>query len=123
MVDESMEFTQALIDCADAERDWRARLCADILKRASPSGSMEPVKVCETRMVRRAGKTLQAEGLSLAGLVSLHARHKSILISHCQQTYREPGSTVPGTTRGRHANVVQHGRDFASCGRCPGACP
>ncbi len=173
-VDESLDYTQALTDCADAQRDWHAQLCGYILKKASPSCGMERVKVYETHMARRDGtgiyaatlmrnfpdlpveeegrlgdpvlrenfiqrvyvmarwKALLTEGLSVAGLVNFHARHKLILMSHCPQTYRELGPLVAGTTRatlaevapvylrslmaalrrratrGRHANVLQH---------------
>jgi len=77
-------------------------------------------------------KRLLAEGLSVGGLVDFHARHKLILMSHCQQTYRTLGPLVAGArknnleqvaseyvatlmralrkraTRGNHVNVLQH---------------
>lgn len=73
-----------------------------------------------------------AAGVSVAALVTFHARHKLILMSHCLNAYRELGPLVAGTnkanltqnlslylprlmqalrepaTRGRHVNVLQH---------------
>lgn len=77
-------------------------------------------------------KRMRAEGLTLAGLVDFHARHKLILMSHCQKTYRALGPLVATArkdnvervadeyiaalmpalkkraTRGNHVNVMQH---------------
>lgn len=77
-------------------------------------------------------KEMRAAGLTVAGLVDFHARHKLILMSHCQQTYRELGPLVASArkdnlervaneyiatlmpalkkraTRGNHVNVMQH---------------
>lgn len=77
-------------------------------------------------------KQLLGEGLTVAGLVDFHARHKLILMSHCQKTYRELGPLVASArkdnvgqvadeyiatlmpalkkraTRGNHVNVMQH---------------
>jgi len=41
-------------------------------------------------------KKLLAEGITLAGLVDFHARHKLILMSHDQQAYRQLGQFVAG---------------------------
>lgn len=75
---------------------------------------------------------LQREGLTVRGLVTFHARHKLILMSHCLNTYRALGPLVAAAkkdnlqdtarrylselmaalrqraTRGRHVNVLQH---------------
>ena len=75
---------------------------------------------------------LQHEGLTVRGLVTFHARHKLILMSHCQNAYRALGPLVAKAnkgnlqetaqsyisklmpaltqraTRGRHVNVLQH---------------
>lgn len=77
-------------------------------------------------------KALLEEGLSVNGLVDFHARHKLILMSHCQKTYRELGPLVASArkdtvesvateyiqrlmpalklraSRGNHVNVLQH---------------
>ena len=73
-----------------------------------------------------------SKGLSISQLVDFHARHKLILMSHDQSSYRELGQLVAGTTkesleedtkkyllrfmsalkkrasRGNHVNVLQH---------------
>ena len=73
-----------------------------------------------------------SKGLSISLLVDFHARHKLILMSHDQTSYRELGQLVAGTTkeslvedtkkyllgfmsalkkrasRGNHVNVLQH---------------
>lgn len=75
---------------------------------------------------------LEREGMTVRGLVTFHARHKLILMSHCQNTYRGLGPLVAAATkdnlqetaqryigelmaalkqratRGRHVNVLQH---------------
>lgn len=75
---------------------------------------------------------LEAEGLTVRGLVTFHARHKLILMSHCLNAYRALGPLVAAAkkdnlqmtaqryiaelmaalkqraTRGRHVNVLQH---------------
>lgn len=75
---------------------------------------------------------LEREGLTVRGLVTFHARHKLILMSHCLNTYRTLGPLVAAAnksnlqetaqryinelmaalkqraTRGRHVNVLQH---------------
>lgn len=173
-LDETVDYTQALTDCADAQSQWHAGLCGYILKKASPSCGMERVKVYEAHHARRDGigiyaatlmrnypdlpveeegrlgdpvlrenfvqrvyvlarwKALEADGLSVAGLVNFHARHKLILMSHCPTSYRALGPLVAGTTkaslpevapvylrmlmtalkrkatRGKHANVLLH---------------
>ncbi len=77
-------------------------------------------------------KKFRAGGLNVADLVDFHARHKLILMSHCQRTYRELGPLVASArkenidevsaeyirklmpalkkraTRGSHVNVLQH---------------
>jgi len=77
-------------------------------------------------------KSLLADGLTVGGLVDFHSRHKLILMSHCQQTYRELGPVVAAArkhtvadlapdyiqrlmdalkkraSRGNHVNVLQH---------------
>jgi len=75
---------------------------------------------------------LEREGLTVRGLVTFHARHKLILMSHCLNAYRALGPLVAAAkkdnlqitaqryigelmaalkqraTRGRHVNVLQH---------------
>lgn len=77
-------------------------------------------------------RQLQREGLSVASLTEFHARHKLILMSHCQKTYRELGPLLASArkttvdeiaqqyirtlmpalkkraSRGDHVNVLQH---------------
>ena len=77
-------------------------------------------------------KKLLADGMTVGGLVDFHARHKLILMSHCQKTYRELGPLVASArkdnvdevagqyiaklmpalrkraSRGNHVNVMQH---------------
>jgi uncharacterized protein YbgA (DUF1722 family)/uncharacterized protein YbbK (DUF523 family) len=77
-------------------------------------------------------KSLVREGLTVSRLVNFHARHKLILMSHCQKSYRALGRLVAAVnrdnldaqsvkyisdlmvalrikaTRGKHANVLQH---------------
>ncbi len=172
--DPTIDHTDALRDCADAQQDWHAELCGYILKRASPSCGMERVKVYDKGQPKPDGagiyaarmmanfpeipveeegrlgdpvlrenfiqrvyvmhrwKRLLADGLTVGGLVDFHARHKLILMSHCQKTYRELGPLVAGArkdnidevardyiaalmpalkvraTRGNHVNVMQH---------------
>ena len=77
-------------------------------------------------------RALESEGLTVRGLVTFHARHKLILMSHCLNAYRALGPLVAGAnkenlqdtakryiselmaalkhraTRGRHVNVLQH---------------
>ncbi len=72
------------------------------------------------------------KGMTVGALVDFHARHKLVLMSHCQKTYRELGPLVASATRGNlhevapqyfsrlmqalkkkatrgnHANVMQH---------------
>jgi len=172
--DESLDYTQALIDSADGQRPWLEEVCGYILKKASPSCGMERVKVYESLQPQRDGtgifaarlmellpelpveeegrlgdpvlrenfiqrvyvmyrwKKLLAEGLTVGGLVDFHSRHKLILMSHCQQSYRELGPLVASArkdnlealapeyilttmkalkkraSRGNHVNVLQH---------------
>ncbi len=173
-VDESLDYTQALTDCAQEQRSWQEDLCGYILKKSSPSCGMERVKVYDGSRPRRDGvgiyaanlmqnfpslpveeegrlgdpilrenfiqrvyvmsrwRALQKEGVSVRGLVTFHARHKLILMSHCLQTYKSLGPLVAAAnkanldqtcdvyirdlmaalkiraTRGRHVNVLQH---------------
>lgn len=75
---------------------------------------------------------LYARGLTVAGLMDFHARHKLILMSHHQEAYRQLGRLIAGTdndsieenanrylhefmaamkkraTRSNHVNVLQH---------------
>jgi uncharacterized protein YbgA (DUF1722 family) len=75
---------------------------------------------------------LLREGLQVGAVIEFHARHKLILMSHCQKIYRELGPLVAGinrqnlqemaplyfsrlmqalrklATRGNHVNVLQH---------------
>lgn len=77
-------------------------------------------------------RQLQREGLSVASLTEFHARHKLILMSHCQKAYRELGPLLASArktnvdeiaqqyirtlmpalkkraSRGDHVNVLQH---------------
>lgn len=77
-------------------------------------------------------REMDKQGLSVAALVSFHARHKLILMSHSIEAYRSLGPLVAGatrenlaevaaqylsalmtalkepTSRGRHVNVLQH---------------
>jgi uncharacterized protein YbgA (DUF1722 family) len=77
-------------------------------------------------------KRLLASGLTLKKLLDFHARHKLILLSHCQKTYRQIGPQLAKVTkddvatfaghyicelmsalkkpasRGNHVNVLQH---------------
>lgn len=172
--DYQLDYTQALVDSADAQRSWQAQLCGFILKKDSPSCGMERAKVYEGKQTVRDGvgifaarlmqnfpelpveeegrlgdavlrenfiqrvyimyrwRQLLAEGVTVAALTDFHARHKLILMSHCQKTYRELGpmlasvrkDTVAETaaeyirilmaalkkraSRGDHVNVLQH---------------
>ncbi len=173
-VDQKLDYTQALIDCADAQQSWQQEICGYILKKSSPSCGMERVKIYDGTQVRRNGSGIYAaalmkrfpdlpveeegrlgdavlrenfvqrvyvtshwqallrNGLSVAALVNFHARHKLILMSHCQKTYRALGPLVAGAnrdnlvglsgeyfhelmsalkiraTRGNQVNVLQH---------------
>ncbi len=86
--------------------------------------------------VMRRWKALCDEGLTVAGLIDFHARHKLILLSHCQRSYRQLGPLVASAradnlqavagdyihrfmqalarpaTRGNHVNVLQHIRGY-----------
>lgn len=77
-------------------------------------------------------RQMLAEGLTVARLTDFHARHKLILMSHCQKTYRELGPLLATArkdnvqaiadqylpalmdalkkraSRGDHVNVLQH---------------
>lgn len=77
-------------------------------------------------------KKMRQDGVSVSRLVDFHARHKLILMSHCQKTYRELGPLVASArkenveevarqyvaalmpalrkraSRGNHVNVLQH---------------
>lgn len=173
-VDESLDYTQALNDCAREQRPWQEELCGYILKKSSPSCGMERVKVYDGPAPRRDGvgiyaanlmsqfpnlpveeegrlgdpvlrenfiqrvyvmwrwRDLLREGLTVHGLVTFHARHKLILMSHCLTTYKSLGPLVAAAnksnieqtsetyirdlmaalkiraSRGRHVNVLQH---------------
>ena len=173
-VDDQLDFTKALTDCADAQQSWQQGLCGYILKKSSPSCGMERVKVYDGDRPRRDGvgiyaatlmknfpdlpveeegrlgdsvlrenfiqrvyvmyrwKALQSQRLTVGGLVNFHARHKLILMSHCQKSYRALGPLVASAnrsnlaeisalyihelmqalkvkaTRGNHVNVLQH---------------
>lgn len=173
-VDETLDYTQALIDCADGQISWHQEICGYILKKSSPSCGMERVKVYDGSQLRRNGSGIYAAtliknfpslpveeegrlgdavlrenfvqrvyvmsrwqallrvGLSVSALVTFHARHKLILMSHCQKTYRALGPLVASAnrdnlhevsreyfptlmsalkvraTRGNQVNVLQH---------------
>lgn len=173
-VDETLDYTEALTDCANEQLAWQEPLCGYILKKSSPSCGMERVKVYDGARARRDGVGIYAaalmrnwpnlpveeegrlgdpvlrenfiqrvyvqwrwqqllrEGLSVRGLVTFHARHKLILMSHCLNAYRDLGPLVAGATkvnltqvsaeyirklmialkirasRGRQVNVLQH---------------
>jgi uncharacterized protein YbgA (DUF1722 family)/uncharacterized protein YbbK (DUF523 family) len=62
-VDETLDYTQALTDCADAQRHWHTDLCGYILKKSSPSCGMERVKVYDTHRARRDGVGIYAATL------------------------------------------------------------
>lgn len=77
-------------------------------------------------------REMERQGLSVAALLSFHARHKLILMSHSIEAYRNLGPLIAGATgenlaevaaqyfsalmtalkepasRGRHVNVLQH---------------
>lgn len=57
-------------------------------------------------------KALRSEGLTVAGLVDFHARHKLVLMSHCQQTYRELEPLVAGAARD---NLEQVAEEYIGC--------
>ena len=173
-VDETLDYTQALSDCAKEQRSWHKDLCGYILKKSSPSCGMERVKVYDGSRPRRDGvgiyaanlmqnfpdlpveeegrlgdpvlrenfiqrvyvmwrwRALLREGLTVHALVTFHARHKLILMSHCLNAYKVLGPLVASAnksniertgeiyirelmaalkiraTRGRHVNVLQH---------------
>jgi uncharacterized protein YbgA (DUF1722 family)/uncharacterized protein YbbK (DUF523 family) len=173
-VDETLDYTQKLTDCAREQASWHSGLCGYIFKKSSPSCGMERVKVYESARPRRDGvgiyaavlmqnfpdlpveeegrlgdsvlrenfvqrvyvmhrwKSLLREGLTVSCLVSFHARHKLIIMSHCQKSYRALGRLVAAVnrdnlaeqsakyisdlmaalrikaSRGKHANVLQH---------------
>jgi uncharacterized protein YbgA (DUF1722 family)/uncharacterized protein YbbK (DUF523 family) len=172
--DYTLDYTQRLLDSADAQTRWVAQMCGFIFKRDSPSCGMERVKVYEGQgttkdgvgifarrimqmfpelpveeegrlgdavlrenfiqrvYVRYRWQQLLAAGLTVAALTDFHARHKLILMSHCQATYRELGPLLAAArrdnvqeiagryiavlmqalkrraTRGNHCNVLQH---------------
>jgi len=173
-VDDTLDYTVALTECADAQQQWHRELSGYILKKASPSCGMERVKVYEGSYPRRDGvgiyaatlmknfpnlpveeegrlgdpvlrenfiqrvyvmsrwQALHRAGMTVSALVNFHARHKLILMSHCQKTYRSLGPLVAGAnrenlaevctryigelmaalriraTKGNHVNVLQH---------------
>lgn len=51
-------------------------------------------------------KLLLAEGLTVGRLVDFHSRHKLILMSHCQNSYRELGRLVATVRRNNLADVA-----------------
>lgn len=172
--DYTLDYTQQLIDSADAQKAWQAGLCGFILKKDSPSCGMERAKVYDGKQTVRDGvgifaarlmqnfpelpveeegrlgdavlrenfiqrvyvmyrwRKLLDEGVSVGGLTDFHARHKLILMSHCQKTYRELGPLLASArknnveaiaadyirslmtalkkraSRGDHVNVLQH---------------
>ncbi|OFE11066.1 hypothetical protein PHACT_14455 [Pseudohongiella acticola] len=172
--DDQLDYTQALIASADAQRSWQAGLCGFILKKDSPSCGMERAKVYDGKQTVRDGVGIFAErlmqnfpelpveeegrlgdavlrenfiqrvyvmhrwrqltsaGITVASLTDFHARHKLILMSHCQKTYRELGPVLASArkdtvaelapryigilmsalkkraSRGDHVNVLQH---------------
>ncbi|MDT8427799.1 MAG: DUF523 and DUF1722 domain-containing protein [Pseudomonadales bacterium] len=172
--DDSLDYTQALSDVAEQQKNWHQQLCGYILKKSSPSCGMERVKVYRKSRASRDGtgiyaarliqnfpelpveeegrlgdavlrenfiqrvyvmhrwRQLLADGLSVNALLTFHARHKLIIMSHCQKTYRELGPLVAGArkdnvaavaaeyfpklmtalkkraSRGDHVNVLQH---------------
>lgn len=172
--DYSLDYTQRLVDSAEAQISWLAGLCGFILKKDSPSCGMERVKVYDGQQTTKDGvgifaarlidnfpelpveeegrlgdailrenfiqrvyvmyrwRQLLHDGLSVASLTDFHARHKLILMSHCQKTYRELGPLLAAARkdnvqeiaaqyvralmsalkkrakRGDHVNVLQH---------------
>ena len=44
-------------------------------------------------------RAIQERGMTVSALVTFHAQHKLILMSHCQKTYRELGPLVAGANR------------------------
>lgn len=59
-VDESLDYTQDLIDIGEQQRDWQSQLCGYILKKSSPSCGMERVKVYDGSRPRRDGVGIYA---------------------------------------------------------------
>lgn len=57
------DFTPALQQCADEQRDWQQQLCGYILKKDSPSCGMERVKVWDDVMPVRDGSGVYARQL------------------------------------------------------------
>ncbi len=146
-VDDQLDYTDALTDCANEQQSWQQGLCGYILKKSSPSCGMERVKVYDGARPRRDGvgiyaatlmknfpdlpveeegrlgasvlrenfiqrvyvmhrwKGLQSQGLTVGGLVNFHARHKLILMSHCQKSYRALGPLVASANRGNLAEI------------------
>jgi uncharacterized protein YbgA (DUF1722 family)/uncharacterized protein YbbK (DUF523 family) len=52
-------------------------------------------------------KKMCSTGMTVAALVDFHARHKLILMSHCQQSYRELGPLVAATNRDNLASAAE----------------
>jgi len=61
--DSSLDFTQQLGDCGDAQYDWHKHLCGYILKKDSPSCGMERVKIWDDVMPKREGVGVYADKL------------------------------------------------------------
>lgn len=61
--DAGHDFTSALRDCADEQRNWQQQLCGYILKKDSPSCGMERVKVWNDVMPVREGTGIYADRL------------------------------------------------------------
>ena len=139
--DASLDFTERLEDCGDAQYGWHKNLCGYILKKDSPSCGMERVKIWDDVMPKREGIGVYADrlmmnfpylpveeegrlgdailrenfiqrvfamhrwlglttgSLSVSSLGEFHARHKLILMSHDQTSYRELGQLVALTTK------------------------
>lgn len=146
--DDKLDYTSALRDIAEQQKDWHQALCGYILKKSSPSCGMERVKVYRKSRASRDGtgiyaarlmrnfpelpveeegrlgdavlrenfiqrvyvmhrwRQLLASGLSVNALLTFHARHKLILMSHCQKTYRELGPLIAGARKDNVATVA-----------------
>ncbi len=59
----TLDVTDQLLDCGEAQRDWQQDLCGYILKKDSPSCGMERVKVYKGEMPDRVGVGLYARVL------------------------------------------------------------
>lgn len=60
---ETLDVTERLLECGEAQKSWQSELCGYILKKDSPSCGMERVKVYKKNAPERIGEGLYARVL------------------------------------------------------------